>query len=196
MYLDDCIKKSSELTSTFKLFLHTLSSYADHQGFCWPSEREISLAMSMSISTVKRCIREAVELRFLEVKRRWKRSNKYRLLCLKEVKLSTMGPCDEPREQPPFVQKRLTAKVVKSSWKSPREIQIILEDATEVLGEAVVTRNKGWLWKIAQAVEESWIYEALSWVREAIQIGESTGDYIEKPCALLTWRLRTMGAQI
>ena len=195
MYLDDHIRKSSELTSTFKLFLHTLSSYADHQGKCWPSEREISLAMSMSVSTVKRCIREAVELRFIEVRRRWRKSNVYKVLCLKPVKLSTMSSRDDPREQPPFVQQRLTAQVVRS-WKSPAEIKILVDDMAEVIGPVESTRNRGWLWRVAGAVKDAWIYEVLSWVRVSIQEARDLGKPIDSPTALMTWQLRRVGAPI
>ena len=120
MYLDDHIRNTTELSSTIKHFLLTLATYADHRGVCYPSQSTLATAMSMSRSSVQRCLKACLELRLLEVKRKWRKSNVYKLLCCKELKLSTMASSKEAREQPPFVQKRLTGKVV-GSWKSPRD---------------------------------------------------------------------------
>ena len=148
MYLDDHIRNSADLSPTIKLFLLTTASYADSRGICYPSQGTLARAMSMSRATVKRCLRECLELKLLEVRRRWRKSNVYRLLCLKPVQLSTMGSPDEPREQPPLVQDNVTRNAVdnhsqKPRWVSPREISILLADIGETLGEQLLEKNRG-----------------------------------------------------
>jgi len=45
-------------------------------------------------------------------------------------------------------------------------------------------------------VEDSTLYEALSWIRQALLESEFSGYKIASPSALFTWRLRQVGAQI
>lgn len=134
MYLADSIKSTSELSSTIKLFLHTLASYAGTDGMAWPSQRTLAKAMSMSIPTVQRCLKLCIELQLVEVRRRWRKSNVYRLLCCKPVKLSTMTSLDDAREQLALKNyKRLNGAVNKSlvKAKSPSDIRYILEEISE-----------------------------------------------------------------
>lgn len=195
MYLEDSIKTSSELSSTTKLFLHTLASYADKNGICYPGQRTVAQAMSMSVATVKRCVQECLELKLLEVKRRWRKSNVYKLLCLKSVTLSTMGSLTEPREQPEFNKERFNAPKQRL-WKSPAEIQVLLQDMEHFFGYEVAERNRGWFYKIAKTIEDSWLYETLSWLRQVMMESDIAGNPIQSPSALFTWKLRVDGAVV
>jgi hypothetical protein len=197
MYLDDCIKNSNELSSTTKLFLHTLASYADKRGVCYPSQTTIAQAMSMSLATVKRCLQECLELRLLEVKRRWRKSNVYKLLCLKKIQFSTIGSNGEPREQPPLVQnnvqsdernKVLTAE--KLRWVSPREISLLLQDIQEVMGSTISERNRGWFIKIIRSCSYNSIQDGLKYVKQSILESDILGTAIHNPSGLFCWYLR------
>jgi|GEM_PF-3757948 len=200
-YLDDSIRNTAELSSTIKHFLLTLSTYADTTGVCWPSEPTVARAMSMSTSTVKRCIKECLELRLLTVRRRWRKSNVYRLLCVKETKLSPMGPSDEPREQPSLKNNVSNDPVDNFFSKnqrrvSPREVQVLLEDIRDVMPSRVMERNTGWFIKIIRSTSQNMLHECLARVRQSILESEFTGEAIRNPSGLLTWMLRSEGAPI
>jgi len=202
-YLEENIKNSSELSSTTKLFLHTLASYADKGGICYPGQKTIAQAMSMSLATVKRCVQECLELRLLEVKRRWRKSNIYKLLCLKKIQLSTMGSNAEPREQPLSVQNNVKGDErhklstgEKPKWVSPREIGLLLQDIEEVMGSRISERNRGWFIKIIRSCSYEGIQDALRYVRQSILESEVLGTVIHNPSGLLTWTLRKAGAPI
>lgn len=201
MYLTDSIRSTSELSSTFKLFLHTLASYSNTDGTCWPGQRAIAQAMSMSIPTVQRCLKLAIELQLVEVRRRWRKSNVYKLLCCKPVKLSPMTSLDDVREQPDSKKnQRLNGSVDRLPLKpkSPHDIRYLLEEIADskLFGRKTLARNRGWFIRIAKYVEESTIYESMSWLKQAVHEAQCSGSEIKSRSALFTWYLRQRGAPI
>jgi Helix-turn-helix domain len=200
-YLEDSIRNTSELSSTLKLFLHTLASYADPEGVCFPAQRTIAHAMSMSIATVQRCLAESVELKFLEVRRRWRKSNVYRLLCVKKPSLSTTTSFNEAREQPPLVIKNVNNAVDKPApkkWVSPKEIGILLQDIEETLGKGLLEQNKGFYVRIIRSAAASYelIQDALRFVKCAILESQLTGNLVTNPSGLFWWKLKEAGVRI
>lgn len=193
--LPNSIQLSPHLSSTLKNFLRALEYHCGSKNVCWPSQSRIANFMNCSIRTVQRAEREAVELKFIEVERRWLRSNKYKVLCLEERQLSTMATQCCRVEQTTSLEPR-TFNGNGQKWKSPAEIKILIQDIGEVFGPEVLERNRGWFYKIARTLEESWIYEALSWVRQALVEAHHSGQEIRSPSALFTWRLRSQGAPI
>jgi len=143
--LPDSIQFNANLSSTLKSFLRALAHHCGDKPVCWPSQQRISEFMNCSVRTVQRMEREAVELRFIEVHRRWLKSNKYVVLCLEERKLSTI-PTQERRieQNTPFDKQRLRNGINPKTWKSPKEIGLLLEDMEEVFGPEVTNRNRGW----------------------------------------------------
>lgn len=199
MYVNDAIRNNAELSSTLKHFLLTLASYADHDGVCFPSQQTLAQAMSMGVRTVQRCVREAVELQLLSVRRRWRKSNVYRMLCLKPVKLSTMPPNNGGTEQPPSFENNVSNAVDKSPpkrWVSPREVALLLDDIGEVMGPNLVEKNRGFFFKIIRSTTYELFQDCLARVRQSILEAECTGDSIRNPSGLFTWMLRQAGAPI
>lgn len=200
-YLEDSIRSNPHFSSTFKLFLHSLASYADPEGICYPSQQTLATAMSKSVATVKRCLEEALELKLVEVRRRWRKSNVYCLLCLKQVELSTMGSCDEPREQPPSVQNNVMNAVDKPSpkkWVSPQEISVLLQDIAETLGQNLLEKNRGFYIKIIRSATATYeiIQDCLRLVKCSILEGELNGQVVHNPSGLFWWTLKQAGVRI
>jgi hypothetical protein len=73
----------------------------------------------------------------------------------------------------------------------PAEIALVVNDIGEIMGHHVAAKNRGWFWKLAKMLPDDWLYSSLSWVQEAMLYGE-----VRSPSALLTWKLRTEGAEI
>jgi len=48
------------------------------------------------------------------------------------------------------------------SWKTPAEIGYLLEDMRQVFGSELAERNRGWFYRIAKTLDDSWIHESLS----------------------------------
>ena len=189
--LGDDINYSPHLSTPEKDLLRCLASHCGDKAVCWPSVERIGAFMNMTVRSVQRYLRRVAELRLVEIVPKRGKTNLYRVLCLEERKLSTppQQPCHP--EQNSYCTNQRSNGSSRKVWKSPKEVKLLVEDMAEVLGVRVAERNRGWLWRIAQAVPDTWCYEALSWLREAMQYGE-----VRSPSALLTWRLRTMGATI
>ena len=145
-FLEDWVRQTTELESTTKLFVYALAEFADNQtGECWPSQPTIATAMSMSTSTVQRELKRCLELKLVEVRRRWHRSNVYRLLCIKKPELSTMTSSSEVREQPPPLNTNVGTAVnnpPKQRWVSPQEIGVLLEDIGDTLGHRLLEQKQ------------------------------------------------------
>ena len=203
-YLEDWIRETTDLSPTTKLFLHCLASYADgDSGVCYPSQPTLAQAMSMSVATVQRELKTCLELKLLEVRRRWRKSNVYRLLCLKETKLSTMTSSDEVREQPPPLKNNVNNAPVdnspkKTKWVSPREISVLLEDIGGVLGNRLLEQNRGFYVRIIRSTTATYelIQECLARVRQSILEAQCTGDSIHNPSGLFWWMLKQAGVRI
>ena len=192
--LPDSIEFNRNLSNTFKTFLRALAHHCGDKPVCWPSQKRIASFMCSSVRTVQRMERQAVELQFIEVERRWLRSNKYRMLCLEERKLSPMATQERRIDKTTSFEKERSNG--SGNWKSPADIKILLEDMGEVFGAEVLARNRGWFFKIARSLEDSWIYESLSWLKSALVEAGYSGQEIRNPSALFTWRLRQAGAPI
>ena len=207
-YLEDWIRETTEISPSTKLFLHCLASYADGEtGVCYPSQPTLAQAMSMSVATVQRELQKCLELKLLEVRRRWRKSNVYRLLCLKETvpkeELSTMTSSDEVREQPPFVQNNVSNAPVdnsseKTRWVSPREISVLLEDIGEVMGNRLLEQNRGFYVRIIRSANATYelIQECLARVKQSILEAQCTGESIHNPSGLFWWMLKQAGVRI
>lgn len=201
-YLENWIRQTTELESTTKLFLYALAEFADNQtGECFPAQSTLATAMSMSVATVQRELKKCLELKLLEVRRRWRKSNVYRLLCIKKPELSTMTSSDEGREQPPLVQNNVSNAVDKpipKKWVSPKEISVLLEDIGEVMGNRLLEQNRSFYVRIIRSVTASYelIQDALRFVKCSILEGECSGTRVNNPSGLFWWKLKEAGVRI
>lgn len=191
--LEKTILNSSEISKTQKHFLLTLDTYSDKQGKSWPSQEELAHRMSISVRYVKRILRQVVELGLVRVKRRWRRSNIYFLLCRK--KLSTMGN-RKSQENYPTNFKNVSKGKNASKRLSQDEFRISLEDTEAIMGKKVAKKNKGWIITLLRSAGYDTFQEGLRWVYSQIVLGEVSGRPIQSPCALLTWKLRSEGIGI
>jgi hypothetical protein len=190
------INYSPNLSIHEKNLLRALADHCGSKDVCWPSVETLGRFMNVGVRTVQKYLRRVTELRFVEVVRKPGKTNLYRVICLEERKpLTPPQEFVHPEQNTSEPKKRLTATVV-GSWKSPREIKILVEDLSEIVGPVEAERNRGWLWKIAQAVKDEWIYETISWLRVALREAADMGDLILSHTALLTWQLRKIGAPI
>lgn len=98
--LEKNILQTSELTKIQKHFLLTLDTFCDPNGKCWPSQATIAQRMSVSVRYVKKILSQLVELKLISVKRRWRKSNVYHLLCRVKKRLSTMGNSNSQENRP------------------------------------------------------------------------------------------------
>ena len=69
------------------------------------------------------------------------------------------------------------------SWKTPAEIGYLLEDMRQVFGSEVAERNRGWFYRIAKTLDDSWIHESLSWVHQTLMEAECSGPEIRSASA-------------
>jgi hypothetical protein len=196
--IPDHIQFNPNLSTNLKSFIRALAHHCGDKNTCWPSQERIAQFMNCSPRTVRRMERQAVELQFISVKRRWLKTNVYTVHVLEERGQSTMRTERSPIEQTTLSDKnvRTASNPQPEEWKSPAEIKLLIEDMTEVFGEDVGERNAGWFYRIAKMVKESVIYEALSWIRQAIMESDYSGYAIQSSSALFTWYLRNHGAQI
>lgn len=195
-YLLDDIRRTTQLSPTTKLFLLTLAGFTDAgTGVAFPCQKTLATGMSMSVATVQREVRLCLELKLLEVRRRWRKSNVYRLLCLKERRLSTMTSPGDAREQPPYLEKNVPNDAAPPGV-SPKEIHVLLGDIEEVLGPHLMNRNRGWFIKQIRACGWDMITDAVHRVRQILMEAEVTGGEIRNPSGLFTWFLRGAGMTI
>lgn len=191
--LPEDINFNPNLSSTLKSFLRALEYHCGDRNTCWPSQRRIAGFMNSSVRTVQRMERQAVELGFIEVRRRWLKSNAYTVLCLEERKLSTMAT--EPRriEQPISLKPKRSRTEIKTS----REIQCLTEDICAVLGPVVSERNLGWIRIIARRCSWDLVQTSLQALRRRLMEAQvNPVDPIRCPSAWLTSALRASGAPI
>ena len=198
-YLEDSIRNNPHLSSTTKLFLLTLATYADKEGVCWPSEPTIATAMSMSVATVQRELKKALELGLVEVRRRWRKSNVYRLLCVKKPELSTMTSPDEVREQLPSVQENVRNACGKRLCESKnpwRIAKVILSDICEAMPH-LVEKNLGWFKVISQKCSYEAVQQVLHELRcRLLEAEVGSTEPIRSPSGWFTYRLRELGNPI
>jgi DNA-binding transcriptional MocR family regulator len=194
MNVDPIIIKSSELDKTTKLFLHSIASFCDPSGECYPSQKTLAEYMSTSVRTVQRCLRLCIELGLISVRRRWRRSNIYKVKCLVKQKLSTIATRMSQENKPPKNYKNVSTKnalkVPKQEWK------LCFQDSEEVLGKEVTQRNRGWLSVLIQKAGVDLYLESLRWLKSTVLMSEAEGNPVYSPPALQTWYLRKNGVQV
>lgn len=193
--LEKTILNSSEISKIQKHFLLTLDTYSDKNGKSWPSQEEIARRMSISIRYVKKILRQLVELQLVKVKRRWKKSNIYFLLCRKKCGLSTMG---NSKSQQNYPKNFKNVSKEKNAFKKlyQDEFRVVFEDSESILGKKVAEKNRGWIIMLLRSAGYDTFQEALRWVYSQVVQGDSSGRPIQSPCALLTWKLRSQGIGI
>lgn len=201
-YLEDWIRNTTELEPTTKLFLHCLASYADAEtGVCYPSQETLATAMSVSVRTVQRELRKCLELNLVAVRRRWRKSNVYKVLCLKRQDVSTMPSSDDGREQPPSLEKNVkngSKNSARQRWVSPREISVLLSDIGEVMGERLLQQNRGFYIKIIRSATATYeiIQECLAHVRRSLLEAQCSEASVHNPSGLFWWKLREAGVSL
>jgi predicted transcriptional regulator len=193
MNIDPKILDSSELDKNLKYFLQTLASYADINGRCFPKQETIAKRMGVSARSVRYYLRQAVELKLVSVKRRWKRSNIYRVLCLVK-KLSTNR---KQTSEQNISTKNFKNGSMKNAFKIPKQDwRICFEDAQEVLGRQTAKKNKGWLSILIRKAGSDLFMESLRWVRSMMLEGQASGNPINSPGGLQWWYLRKQGVEV
>lgn len=78
--LNWCIKARTD-TPTTKLVLFILSNYADEQGSCYPSEKNLSDVVGVSDRQIRRCLKWLIDNNFITSVARKGTSNRY-YLCM------------------------------------------------------------------------------------------------------------------
>ena len=80
----DFVYQDHELSPRAKVVLIYLKDHANKQGTCWPGINTIAAGVSLSRSTVKRVLRELMQVGLIEKDHRWREngsltSNLYRI---------------------------------------------------------------------------------------------------------------------
>lgn len=185
------ILQSSAITKIQKHFLLTLDTFSDRSGRSWPSQETLAQRMSVSIRYVKKILRQLVELGLIKVKRRWRRSNVYYILCRVGRGLSTMGNCGAQQNRSNDYKNGSSRNGLK---KIPKEdLKICFEDSEAILGKRVAVKNRGWLITLIRTMGSDAYLEALRWLHSTITMGEAEGKSVASPGGLLTWYVRKMG---
>jgi predicted transcriptional regulator len=194
MNIDPKILDSSELDKNLKYFLQTLASYADINGKCFPKQETIAKRMGVSARSVRYYLRQAVELRLVRVRRRWRRSNIYTMLCLVKAKLSTMR---KPASEQNISTLNKNGSKQKTHQNIPKqEWKLCFEDAEQVLGKATAKKNKGWLSILIRKCGADLFMDSLRWVRSQMLEGEVSGDAVTCPGGLQWWYLQRQGVEV
>ena len=198
--IPDDIQFNRSLSITIKSFIRALAHHCGDKNVCWPSQQRIAEFMNCSTRTVRRMERQAIELRLIEVRRRWLKSNVYTVLCLEERKNSTMGTECCPVEQNTQVQNNVetgSKESPKQRGVSPREIHLLLGDIQEVMGPHIMQRNRGWFIRIIRHTTYDLLQQCLSVVRQSILEAQcGSGEVVQNPSGFLTWLVRRAGVLI
>jgi hypothetical protein len=124
-------------------------------------------------------------------------SNRYRVVCLEWVGVINTHDTQAAYEQTSSCTKeRLGTAAYNNLKKSWKELRVLVQDISEVMGETLSQRNKGWFITIAKKCSWELIQDCLRCVKESVLEGQLTGQYVEQPSALFTWTLRKAGAPI
>ena len=197
--LPDDINYNPNLSKRLKDFLRALADHCGSKRICWPSQARIAAFMGVTTRTVQRAEREAIELGLVEVKRRWLKSNLYTVLCLEE-RLSTNATQSCRIEQNDLVQEnvRNACKTPITETKNPwRVAKIILSDIAEIMGTALMDKNRGWFTIIARKCDFDQVQQALHELKcRMLEANVGSSDPINNPSGWFTVALRKMGAPI
>ena len=193
--LTDDIVLNPNLSKTLIDFLRALEYHINTDGVCWPSRERIAAVMRCSVRSVSRCIREALELKLIAVVRRRRRSNVYQLLCGKVYPQASLDvpPRRHAEQTTSFLKERSGNGFKKKPWK---EVALIRDDISELMGPDLAQQNRGWFTRIAQLAPYETVQDALRTVRQAILEQEVGGPMVHSPSGLLTHLLRKAGAPI
>lgn len=77
-----------------------LSSFAN-DGVCWPKKQQLALRANVSINTLDKCLAELVVAGLIEIEIRKPSSNKYRLIDMKDERMTDEPPPLEGEVTPP-----------------------------------------------------------------------------------------------
>ena len=147
------------------------------------------MTTGFSARTIRRALKECIELQLVEVRRRWYRSNSYRLTCIVK-KLSTVRPpCPLNSEQPTEINKNVLTQS-KTRYVDPKEVSLLLGDIAQVVGPKATERNMRWYQKLIRCCSYDALQSAISFVRSAIAEAQFSDKPINNPSGLLLWFLR------
>lgn len=195
--LPDSINYNPHLSSTEISILRCLRDHCGRTNTCYPGEQRIAAYCRCSIRTIQRYLPRLEELQFVEVIQRPGKSNYYRVLCLERVGPANTHDTKVSSEQTSSSTKQRLGTAVdnfpKKSWK---EISLLVQDICEVMGENLSQKNLGWFITVAKKCSWELIQDCLRYVKEAVLEGQLAGQYVERPSALFTWKLRSAGAYI
>lgn len=141
--------------------------------------------MNCSVRTVQRYLRIAIDEGYVEVKRRYLRSNLYRLKCLVERVATPSCRIEHP------IQENTTFERVEFQDSGNTDL---LKEFRAVMGKHVFKRNLGWFRRLIRTIASDTLANGLAYVKSALRDSESSHEKIKSPSALLTWFLRNVGA--
>lgn len=185
MFIDKSILDSQDIPGYIKSFLLHLVQYADHKGECYPSQEDIGKRMRKTPRMIRYYVRYCVEMKLIKVRRRWLCSNIYTILCGKK-NLSTMRKSVADKQPTKEYKSTLPLRERMNS----KEFKICLEDSKDILGDTVFKRNRGWLYQLIKVSGYDIYLECLRWLKTQMLMGVCDGKPIDKPGALLTWKIR------
>jgi hypothetical protein len=181
--IPDHIQFNSNLSTNLKSFLRALAHHCGDKNQCWPSQERIAQFMNCSTRTVRRMERQAIDLDFISVRRRWLQTNIYTVLCLEErqkkpndFNLRTPG---RPIEKNTILKEKTleqSERYFSSGLKSPWETQTLVSEIEDVTRDH---GSRGAFFTIARQVDAQDIYQALSATRAKLreESGVNGGRY-------------------
>lgn len=175
----------ADLPINLKNLLRCLASHCGTRTVCWPGERRIAAYMNCSTRTVQRYLRMAIDGGYVEVKRRYLRSNLYRLKCLVERVATPSCRIEQS------IQEKRTSERVDSK---DHDHTNLLREFRAVMGKHVFRRNIGWFKRLIRTIAHDTLVNGIEYVKSAIRDSEDSHEKIKSPSALLTWFLRKVGA--
>jgi len=133
----------------------------------------------------------------IEIRERKGRSNVYIVTCLEERGVTNRDDIIASDEQRTSLIKQRLQNAFREGAKSWKEIRALLEDISEVMGEDIAQRNRGWFTTIAKRCSWDSIQTALHALKCRMLEAQVTGeDTIRNPSGWLTWALRDAGQPI
>lgn len=189
MLIERNILDSSEIPSSVKHLIRALNEFTDTEGKCWPNQETLARRTSLSVRTIRYSLKLAIELKLVSVRRRWRKSNVYKVLCLQKVNPKKIIHNEAMVSQGNNPINFIRTFEPKTTRINPREMKIVFEDSEQVLGSEITKRNRGWLITLMQKVGVDAVCEGLRWLKNRMLEGAMTGEVIRNPGGLLKWRL-------
>lgn len=155
---------NSNLSKSDKHFLLTLDSFADKLGRCYPSQKTIAEYMSVSVRWVKKLLAHCLELGLVKVKRRWRKSNVYTLLCRVPLPTSSMGNCTS-RENRPHIKNNVNENALSHCSKQKPPGNDLIREIESLVGSS---KDRACWSRVTQACSSDTIHRAISGLRIAM----------------------------